>query len=54
MISFTAEITKAEVKKTLSLDREYKITIITSDSEAIKLQDFIGTDQVVKVSVEVE
>jgi hypothetical protein len=51
MITLNAEVTKVEVKKTLSMDKEFKIIMVTDSEEALKLAEFIN-DRPVKLTVE--
>lgn len=51
MISFEAEVTKVEIKKTVSMDREYKVIIITDDPKVLQLAAFVN-ENTVKVSIE--
>ena len=48
---FQAEITKVEVKKTLSQDKEFKVILITDDPKVIELEQFIN-DSSVEVSID--
>ena len=50
MISFSAEVIKCEVKKTVSNDKEYKVYLVTSDPRALLLQEFINED-IIQVEV---
>jgi hypothetical protein len=50
MITLNAEVIKVEVKKTLSMDKEFKIILVTDSEEALKLAEFIN-DQPVKLEV---
>jgi hypothetical protein len=50
MISFDAEVIKVEVKKTVSLDREFKIILITDNPDTLELAQFVN-EKTVKVSV---
>lgn len=53
-MTFLAEITEVKCKKILSGDREYKITLVTDNPQAIQLDEYVGTDRVVRISVEEE
>lgn len=51
MITFTAEILKVEVKKTLSMDREYKVIMVTDDSQILELAKYIN-EQSITITIE--
>ena len=42
MTSFVAEIVKVEVKKTVSVDREYKVVLVTDDPKVLELWKYIN------------
>lgn len=42
--SFQAEVTQVQVKKLVSGDKEFKLTLITSDPTCLELQQFIAED----------
>lgn len=54
MINFIAEIVEVRAKKALSLDKEYLVKLVSSDPKAIQLDEYVGTDRVVRISVENE
>lgn len=51
MITFNAEVTQVIIKKTISLDKEIKVVIITSEEKALMLQAFIA-DKPVKITIQ--
>jgi hypothetical protein len=54
MLKITAEIVEVRAKKALSLDKEYLVKLVSSDPKAIQLDEYVGTDRVVRISVENE
>lgn len=51
MIEFVAEVTQVQVKKTLSMDKEFKVVLITNDEGVLELQQYISND-IIKIKVE--
>lgn len=51
-MKFLAEITEVKVKKIVSGDREYKVTLVTDNPDAMRLDEYVGTDRLVEISVE--
>lgn len=49
-MKFIAEIRKVEMKKTASLDAEYRVVFVTNDSSVLAL-GAIPTDETVEVEV---
>lgn len=50
-ISFDAEVVKVEAKKTVSLDRLYRVVLETNQPAVLELEKYIAEDTV-KVKVE--
>lgn len=50
-IDFEAEVIEVKARKTASLDKEIRITLITNSEEALKLQDAIANYSI-KISAE--
>lgn len=46
-VIFEAEVIEVKVRKTASVDKEIKITLITDNVEALKLQEYIADRPVV-------
>ncbi len=42
MVSFSVEVIKVDVKKTLSNDREYKIVLVTNEPMALNMAQYIN------------
>ena len=53
-MKFTAEIDKIEARKTASLDKLFKIVLVTDNPEVIELQKYIATSPVLVDVKEVE
>lgn len=51
-ITFTAEIKKVDAKTLVSLDKEYRCTLASSDASLLSL-GLVGADKTVRVTVEV-
>ncbi|MDQ3159347.1 MAG: hypothetical protein M3P98_04425 [bacterium] len=51
MITFLAEIIEVKVKKLVSGDKEYQVRIVSGEPQAIQLDEFVGADRVVKISI---
>ena len=50
-ISFSCEVLKVQVKKTLSMDKEFQIVMVTDDPKALELATFVN-EQAITVTVE--
>ncbi len=50
MIQFDAEVIKIEVKKLVSLDKQYKIVIITENPKVLELEKYIA-DKAIHIEV---
>lgn len=51
MITFDAEITKVEIKKTVSSDREFKVIMITDDPAVLQLAAYVN-ERSVRITAE--
>lgn len=51
MTTFAAEITQVSVRKLVSGDREYKVVMITNEPQAIQLDEYVGADRLVRITV---
>lgn len=51
-MQFIAEITEVKAKKTLSMDKEYTVKIVSGDPQAIQLDEYVGADRNVRITVE--
>jgi hypothetical protein len=50
MITFEAEVIRVEVKKTISVDREFKVVLITDDPKVLELAAYVNA-KTIKVEV---
>jgi hypothetical protein len=51
MVTFQAEILKVEVKKTLSMDKEYRIVMVTDSANSLELAKWVN-EKTVKITVD--
>lgn len=51
MISFQAEVVKVEIKKTVSMDKEYKVVLTTDNPAVLQLAVYVN-EKTVNITAE--